>query len=146
MRSKHESTSEPWSWSVCLKKAITKKSSVIIQVKTPSVCVKQPIVKSLWIFEIATTQKDVMNLTTSEDNNRAPLQRMVLNIIWKRDDCETGQNYTSITFSFREKKTFLYLETWNTSWPTEHLTLWAFSISYFSSSSFTLNSLVLPLS
>lgn len=45
------------------------------------------------------------------------------------------------------KKTFLYLETWNTSWPTElkHLTLWAFSISYFSSSSFTLNSLVLPL-
>lgn len=42
-------------------------------------------------------------LTKSEDNNRAPLQRMVLNIIWKRDDCETGQNYTSITFSFREK-------------------------------------------
>lgn len=106
MRSKHESTSEPWSWSVCLKKAITKKSSVIIQVKTPSVCVKQPIVKSLWIFEIATTQKDVMNLTTSEDNNRAPLQR----IIWKRDDCETGQNYTSITFSFREKKHFYTLK------------------------------------
>lgn len=51
-----------------------------------------------------------MNLTTSEDNNRAPLQRMVLNIIWKRDDCETGQNYTSITFSFREKKHFYTLK------------------------------------